>query len=234
MSENPVRRKFSRHIDIHKYLVRELVLAVFLKLVPLRTHKMLADAFIKSLPSPAFGGHQQIMTGHVPLAARLLRCFGDRFWALILRHIFIYFFGFLIYLFFPRLLRCAETVLELRLIFPASLFIYFFVLKFSPFFIFLLVCNTVSLRYHHCAWWRAIQCPRTRSTAARQVSNAQKRYLVNNKNVQFRSFISQPYILESLSSNSVCTAGDKIQLVDAEFFIEFSAIKCHMYSCISG
>jgi len=39
MSENPVRRKFSRHIDICKYYVRELVLAGFLKLVPLRTHK---------------------------------------------------------------------------------------------------------------------------------------------------------------------------------------------------
>ena len=37
MSENPMRRKFSRHIDIRKYYVRELVLAGFLKLVPLRT-----------------------------------------------------------------------------------------------------------------------------------------------------------------------------------------------------
>jgi len=34
MSENPVRRKFSRHIDIRKYHVRELVLNGFLKLVP--------------------------------------------------------------------------------------------------------------------------------------------------------------------------------------------------------
>jgi len=38
MSENPVRRKFSRHIDIKQYFVLELVLAGFLKLVPLRTH----------------------------------------------------------------------------------------------------------------------------------------------------------------------------------------------------
>ena len=44
MSENPVRRKFSRHIDILKYYVCELVLNGFLKLVPLRTHKMVADA----------------------------------------------------------------------------------------------------------------------------------------------------------------------------------------------
>jgi len=76
MSENLVRRKFSRHIDIRRYFVRELVLAGFLKLVPLRTHKMVADALTKSLPSPAFVRHRQIMTGHVPFAARLLCCFG--------------------------------------------------------------------------------------------------------------------------------------------------------------
>jgi len=76
MSENPVRRKFSRPIDIRKYFVRELVLAGFLKLVPLRTHNMVADALTKSLPSPAFIGHRQIMTSHTPFAARLLRCVG--------------------------------------------------------------------------------------------------------------------------------------------------------------
>jgi len=74
MSENPVRRKFSRHIDIRKHYVRELVLNGFLKLVPLRMHKIVADALTKSLPSPAFVGHRQIMTGHASFAARLLRC----------------------------------------------------------------------------------------------------------------------------------------------------------------
>ena len=44
MSKNPVRRKFSRHIDIRKCYVRELVLNGFLKLVPLRTHKMVGTA----------------------------------------------------------------------------------------------------------------------------------------------------------------------------------------------
>jgi len=53
--------------------VREVVLAGFLKLVPLRTLNMAADALTKSVPSPAFVGHRQIMTGHVPFAARLLR-----------------------------------------------------------------------------------------------------------------------------------------------------------------
>ena len=76
MSENQVRRKFSSHIDIHKYYVRELVLNDFLKLVPLRTHKMVADALIKSLPSLAFVGRRQEITGHASFAARLLRCVG--------------------------------------------------------------------------------------------------------------------------------------------------------------
>jgi len=79
MSENQVRRKFSRHIDICKYYVRELVLNGFLKLVPLRTHKMVADALTKSLLSPAFIGHRQIMTGHACFAARLLLCIGGSF-----------------------------------------------------------------------------------------------------------------------------------------------------------
>jgi len=57
MSENPVRREFSRHIDIRKYFVCEPVLNGFLKLVPLRTHKMVADTITKSLPSLAFVGH---------------------------------------------------------------------------------------------------------------------------------------------------------------------------------
>ena len=70
MSENPVRRKFSRHVDIRKYHVRELVLAVFF--VPLRTHKMVADAL--TLPSPAVVGHRQIMTGHASFVAHLVRC----------------------------------------------------------------------------------------------------------------------------------------------------------------
>ena len=76
MSENPVRQKFSFHIDICKYYVRELVLAGFLKLVPVRMQKMIADVLTKSLPSLAFIGHRQIMTGHASFAAKPLRCVG--------------------------------------------------------------------------------------------------------------------------------------------------------------
>ena len=76
VAANPLRRKFSRHIDIRKYFVRELVLNGFLKVVLLRTHKMVAAALTKSLPSPAFVGHRHMMTGHASFAARLLRCVG--------------------------------------------------------------------------------------------------------------------------------------------------------------
>ena len=76
MSENPVRRKFSRHIDIRRYFVRELVGLKVLRLVPLRTHLMVADALTKSLPSPAHIKHRDVMLGRVPFAARSLRSFG--------------------------------------------------------------------------------------------------------------------------------------------------------------
>jgi len=63
MSRNPVRRKFLRHIDIRRYFVCELAKAGFVKLIPLRTHKMVADALTKSLPSPAFISHRRVMMG---------------------------------------------------------------------------------------------------------------------------------------------------------------------------
>ena len=61
MSENPLRRKFSRHIYFYHYFVRELVKADSVKLIPLRTHKMLADALTKSLPSPAFIARRKVI-----------------------------------------------------------------------------------------------------------------------------------------------------------------------------
>jgi len=76
MSKNLVCAESSPVILIRKYYVRELVLNGFLKLVPLRTHKMVADALTKSLPSPAFVGYRQIATGYASFAARLLSCVG--------------------------------------------------------------------------------------------------------------------------------------------------------------
>jgi hypothetical protein len=78
MSENPVRRKYSRHIDIRRYFVRELVLRGVLRLVALRTHLMFADALTKGLPGPAHIQHRDVMFGtkpfgpHETLSARLL------------------------------------------------------------------------------------------------------------------------------------------------------------------
>jgi len=72
MSENPVRRKFSRHIDIRRYFVRELVKAGFVKLIPLRTHKMVADDLTKSLPSHAFICHRRVMLGQTQFALKFL------------------------------------------------------------------------------------------------------------------------------------------------------------------
>ena len=42
------------------------------KLSPLRTHKMVADALTKSLPSPVFVAHRKVMLGHVPFALTFL------------------------------------------------------------------------------------------------------------------------------------------------------------------
>jgi len=123
MSKNPVHRKFSRHIDIKQHFVCKLVLAGVVKLVPWCTHKMVADALTKSLPSLAFVGHRQIMTCHVPFAARLLlvmfllplsvSCsFCRSLRGLILsaefgRCVSIHFFRLIVYVSFSRVLRCV-------------------------------------------------------------------------------------------------------------------------------
>jgi hypothetical protein len=73
MSKNPVRRKYSRHIDIRRYFVRDLVAQQVLKLVPLCTNLMVADALTKSLPSPAHAKHRDVMMGRIPFCARTLR-----------------------------------------------------------------------------------------------------------------------------------------------------------------
>jgi len=71
MSENPVRCKFSRHINIRCYFVRELVKAEFEKLIPLRTHKMVADALTKSLPSPALIDHCRVIMDQTSFESRV-------------------------------------------------------------------------------------------------------------------------------------------------------------------
>jgi hypothetical protein len=81
MSTNPVRRKSSRHIDMRVHYCRELYTAGVMKLIPLRTHLMVADALTKSLPGPALSKHRDIMMGHMPFFARLLHCGSQPFYS---------------------------------------------------------------------------------------------------------------------------------------------------------
>ena len=88
MSENPVSRERSRHIDpiqrmvadmsrhiaIRYMFVRELVGLGVIKLVSCSTQKMVADALTKSLPEPALKRHRAEMLGdaQAPYCAYLL------------------------------------------------------------------------------------------------------------------------------------------------------------------
>jgi hypothetical protein len=72
MSTNPVRRKSSRHIDIRVHSCRELYADGVMKLIPLRTHLMVADALTNGLPGPVLTQHREVMLGHTPFFARLL------------------------------------------------------------------------------------------------------------------------------------------------------------------
>ena len=80
MSENPVRRKFSRHIDIRRYFARDVVAQKVIKLEPLGTHLMVADALTKGLPAPALAKHRDLMIGLNPFSV-LVR-FVVRVWSL--------------------------------------------------------------------------------------------------------------------------------------------------------
>ena len=73
MSENALRRKYSRQIDIRRYFVRELVADGVVKLIPLRTHLMMADVLTKSLPTPAHAKHRAVMMGHAPFSASVFQ-----------------------------------------------------------------------------------------------------------------------------------------------------------------
>jgi len=143
---------------------------------------MVADALTKGsgLPSPAFVGHRpgHIMPGYLPfeVAARLLRCFGGLGWFWALRCDF-----WLIYLCFfssPSTLR-----LGLFLSCVCICLCHFCVYNWLCLRVFTIwysnigLHNAASIRSHYCAWGRAIQCPRTRSAAARQVCNARERDL---------------------------------------------------------
>jgi hypothetical protein len=52
--------------------LRRLYVAGVVRLIPLQTHLMVADALTKSLPGPVLTQHREVMLGHTPFYARLL------------------------------------------------------------------------------------------------------------------------------------------------------------------
>jgi hypothetical protein len=72
VSINPVH-----HIDIRHHYIRELCVGNLVKLVPLRTNLMVADALTKSLPAPGLERHRSVMMVHSDFQVRLLLCFGE-------------------------------------------------------------------------------------------------------------------------------------------------------------
>jgi hypothetical protein len=71
MSTNAVWRKYSSHIDMGRHYVRELCVRRVVKLIPLRTQAMLADALTKSFPAPMLARQPSVMVGHPVFRSRI-------------------------------------------------------------------------------------------------------------------------------------------------------------------
>jgi ribA/ribD-fused uncharacterized protein len=70
MSENPVNRERSRHVDVKFHFLRERVHLGEIKLFKCLGTQNVADALTKSLPRPAFAKHREYMWGtRVPFSA---------------------------------------------------------------------------------------------------------------------------------------------------------------------
>ena len=63
IANNPVNRKFTRHIDVQRYFVRDLVWDGALTLVKCAGTHNVADALTKSLPGPSWLLHRPFLTG---------------------------------------------------------------------------------------------------------------------------------------------------------------------------
>eukprot|EP00961_Rhodomonas_salina_P178078 2401802-Rhodomonas_salina.1 len=63
IANNQVNRKFTSHIDVRCYFVRDLVREAVLTLVKCAGTLNVADALTKSLPSPSFLLHRQFLQG---------------------------------------------------------------------------------------------------------------------------------------------------------------------------
>ena len=79
MSENPVNRERSRHVDVKYHFLRERVQLGELKLYKCLGTQNVADALTKSLPRPSFVQHREYMWGtRVPFAAFFVFLAGQR------------------------------------------------------------------------------------------------------------------------------------------------------------
>ena len=79
MSENPAHPDRSRHIDTRRWFLRDMVRDGLLKLAKCAGTQNVADAFTKSLPSPAFIKHRAYMWGsRVPFEAFKCRVDGRK------------------------------------------------------------------------------------------------------------------------------------------------------------
>eukprot|EP00001_Collodictyon_triciliatum_P054709 09753_4 len=56
-------------IDIRIHFYRKLYVAGVMRLIPLRTHLMVADTRSKSLPDPVLTQRREVMLGHTPFYA---------------------------------------------------------------------------------------------------------------------------------------------------------------------
>eukprot|EP00961_Rhodomonas_salina_P224431 3034169-Rhodomonas_salina.1 len=63
IANNPVNRKFTRHIDVRCYFVRDLVWDKVMTLVKCAGTHNVTDALTKSLPGPLFTTHCPFLTG---------------------------------------------------------------------------------------------------------------------------------------------------------------------------
>jgi hypothetical protein len=63
MSENPVHRERSKHIDFHVHALRERVAAGEVILIDCSTRNMVADSLTKNLPAEAFIRHCDAQLG---------------------------------------------------------------------------------------------------------------------------------------------------------------------------
>jgi len=70
----PSATQISRHVDLRRDFVYELVKAGFVKLMPFCTHNMVADALTKPecLPLSAFIGHSRVMMGQTTFNLKFL------------------------------------------------------------------------------------------------------------------------------------------------------------------